>query len=393
MPTYTSGLFYKQRLLTPGPTAVPEAVLLEMAQPIIHHRTKQFQAIFGDLSQRLQRLYRTAGPVLTIAGSGTTAFEAAAVSLIRPGSKAITIASGKFGERWQDIYDLFGVAQVRINIPWGDAVRPEQVADALRANPDASVVTMCHSETSTAAAADVRAVAEVVRRSDALLIVDGITSVGALPVEMDAWGIDALVTGSQKALMLPPGLGFVGLGERALQRLKEVQPHGYYNLDLRRWLKSWHEKDVPFTPPVSLVRGQRLALEMIEAQGLENVWARTARLAAGTRAAFQAMGLRLIATSPSDSVTGAFYPPGVEDSKFRAALRDKFGVHVAGGQDGRGAKWKGKIFRVSHMGYVDAGDTLAALSAIESELIELGQKIKPGTAVAAAAAVWGASVS
>jgi aspartate aminotransferase-like enzyme len=382
------GLFYKQRLLTPGPTAVPEAVLLEMAQPIIHHRTKPFQAIFADMSQKLQRLYRTKGPVLTIPGSGTTAFEATAISLIRPGARAITIASGKFGERWQDIYDQYGVEQVKINVPWGEAVRPEQVEQALQSTPNASVVTCCHSETSTAAASDVKAVAEVVRRSDALLIVDGITSVGAIPVEMDAWGIDALVTGSQKALMLPPGLGFVGLGERALTRLKEVQAKGYYDLDLRRWLKSWHENDVPFTPPVSLIRGQRIALDMIESQGLENVWARTAQLAVGTRAAFKAMGLQIISSSPSDSVTGAFYPAGVDDSPFRAALRDQFGIHIAGGQDGRGAKWKGKIFRVSHMGYVDAGDTLAGLSAIEAELVRLGQPIKPGSAVAAAVKSW-----
>lgn len=384
-------LFNKQRLLTPGPTSVPEAVLLEMAQPIIHHRTKQFQAIFKDLSERLQRLYRTSGPVLSIAGSGTTAFEAAQISLARPGSKVIAVAGGKFGERWQDIYDAYaktlGLEVIKLNVPWGQAVTAQQIIQTLEQNPGVSAVALCHSETSTATACDIKAIAAAVGKAsagEALLIVDGITSVGALPVEMDAWGIDCLVTGSQKALMLPPGLGFVGLGARALKRLEEVKPQGYYNLDLRRWLKSWQKNDVPFTPPVSLIRGQRVALEMIEAEGLENVWARAAHLAAASRSAFGAMGLKLCSAAPADSVTGAFYPEGVDDKKFRAAVRDNHGIHIAGGQSGRGAAWEGKVFRISHMGYVDAGDTLAGLAAIESELRAAGVPIAPGTAVAAA---------
>jgi len=384
----TTRLFYKQRLLTPGPTAVPEAVLLEMAQPIIHHRTKQFQAIFKELSDRLKRVYRTEHPVLTISGSGTTSFEAAQLSLVRPGSSVITIAGGKFGERWQDIYDRYaqplGLTNVKIDVPWGEAVDAAQVEAALKEHPDTSVVTVVHSETSTATACDVEAIAKVVSKTDALLIVDGITAVGALPVEMDGWGIDCIVTGSQKSLMLPPGLGYVGLGPRAQQRLKDVEPTVTYNLDLRKWLASYQKNDVPFTPPVSLIRGQRVALELIENEGLENVWSRCATLAKACRAALEAMGLTLCSTSPSDSVTGAYYPDGVDDSKFRAAVRDKHGIHIAGGQDGRGAKWKGKIFRLSQMGYVDAGDTLAALAAVEAELIAAGTSIKPGTGVSAA---------
>ncbi len=391
MPPNPANLFQKTRLLTPGPTDVPPAVLLEMAQPIIHHRTKQFQEIFGDLSEKLQWLYRTTSPVLTIAGSGTTAFEAAQVSLVKPGSKAITIAGGKFGERWQDIYDQYaqplGIEQVKINVPWGQAADPDQVEAALKEHPGVSVVTLVHSETSTATATNVQAIAAIVAKTEALLLVDGITAVGALPVEMDAWGVDVLVTGSQKAMMLPPGLGFVGLGERAIRRLEAVAPSAYYNLDMRRWLASWKKNDVPFTPPVSLVRGQRVALEMMQAQGLDTIWSRTSGLATMARAALKAMGLELISASPSDSVTGAYYPEGVEDSTFRSSLRDQHHLHIAGGQDGRGAKWKGKIFRLSHMGYVDAGDTLAALAAIESQLREAGVSIDPGVALAAASAV------
>ncbi|MEX0775561.1 MAG: alanine--glyoxylate aminotransferase family protein [Phycisphaeraceae bacterium] len=386
-------VLFKQRVMTPGPVEVPPAVLLEMAQPIIHHRTKQFQAIFKDMSDKLARLFRTSGPVLSLAGSGTTAFEAAMISLAKPGSTVISVASGKFGERWQDIYDTYskalGLTNVKINVPWGQAVLPEQINQALTAHANVSVVTLVHSETSTATACDLAAIAAVTRKHDVLLLVDGITSVGAFPVEMDEWGVDALVTGSQKAMMLPPGLGYVGLGERARARLSEVKPSGYYNLDLRRWLKSWEKNDVPFTPPVSLIRGQLAALNMIEAQGLENVWARTRKLAAATRAAFVAMGLTLCSQSPSDSVTGAYYPTpgGVDDKKFRAAVRDKHGIHLAGGQDGRGAEWEGKVFRVSHMGYVDGGDTLAALCAIEAELHAMAPgklQGQPGTALAAA---------
>jgi len=381
-----AALYFKPRLMTPGPTDVPPAVLLEMAKPIIHHRTKQFQAIFAELSERLKRVFRTENPVLSLAGSGTTAFEAAQVSLAKPGSSVIAVASGKFGERWQDIFDVYAKSMnlrpVKINVAWGDAVRPAEIEAAIKANPDTSVVAIVHSETSTATACDLKAIAVVVAKTDALLLVDGITGVGALPVEMDAWGIDALVTGSQKAMMLPPGLGFVGLGKRALKRLAEVKPGPCYNLDLRRWLKSYEKNDVPFTPPVSLIRGQRVALEMIEEQGLEKIWARTAKLAAATRAAFKAIGLKLISSSPSDSVSGAYYPAGVDDSKFRAALRNKYGIEIAGGQDGRGGQWKGKIFRISHMGYVDAADTLATLAAIEAEL-----GATPGSAVAAAAKV------
>lgn len=391
IPNKLSSPFYKPRVLTPGPTEVPPAVLLEMAQPIIHHRTKQFQAIFADLSQKLQWLLGTRGPVLTLAGSGTTAYEAAQVSLVKPGSTVVTISGGKFGERWQDVYESYGqtlgIKQVQINVPWGQAVAPVAVAEALKQHPQTSVVTLCHSETSTATACDVHAIAQIVGASDALLIVDGITSVGALPVKMDEWGIDVLVTGSQKALMLPPGLGYVGLGERALKRLEEVKASGYYNLDLRRWLASWKQNDVPFTPPVSLIRGQKVALDLIQGQGLEAVWRRTARLAQATRAALAAMGIKLISSSPSDSVTGGFYPEGVEDSAFRAALRDQHGVHITGGQSGRGGKWKGKIFRVSHMGWVDGGDTLTAVAAIEAELRAAGVKITPGTALGAAGGV------
>ncbi len=385
----------QQRLLTPGPTAVPQPVLEEMARPIIHHRTAEFEAIFAEVGQRLAKLMQTRGPVLSIAGSGTTAFEAAQVSLARPGSTVVAVGGGKFGERWQDIFDQYEgtmtLKPLRIEVPWGEAVSPDTIEQVLREHEDVSLVAVVHSETSTATACDIRAVAAAVQSAapGALLLVDGITSVGAMPIEQDAWGIDALVTGSQKALMLPPGLGYVGLGERALMRLEEVKAGPCYNLDLRRWLKAHAKNTVPFTPPVSLIRGQLVALKMIEQEGLENVHKRTAALARATRAAFTTLGLALCSHRPSDSVSGAYYPDEVDDKTFRSALRDEYGIHIAGGQDGRGASWSGRIFRLSHMGYVSAEDTLAALSAIETLLLKLAPgtiACKAGEAVAAAEA-------
>lgn len=367
----------KQRLLTPGPTQVPDEVLRELACPIIHHRTDQFRSILAEVGELLQRVFRTEQPVLTLSGSGTTAFEAAQISLVKPGSKVITVASGKFGERWQDVYDAYGdllsVRQIRINLPWGDAVQPERLGQALAENPDVSVVVVVHSETSTATACDLQAIADQVRAfgQDALLLVDGITSVGALPIEMDAWGVDVLVTGSQKALMAPPGLGYVALGKRAVARLAEIKPRGYF-LDLRKWLESWRENDVPFTPPVNLIRGQRIALQMMLDEGMPDIWARTANMAKATRAAFEVMGLQGVSIRPTDSLSGAQYPPGIQDAAFRAALRGRHGIHIAGGHHGRGAQWKGKIFRISHMGHIDGDDMLAAIAAIECELRAAG---------------------
>ncbi|MDX1682198.1 MAG: alanine--glyoxylate aminotransferase family protein [Phycisphaeraceae bacterium] len=388
----TLHLLSKKRLMTPGPTDVPPPVLLEMAQPVIHHRTEAFREIFRDLSKKLQWLCRTEHPVLTITGSGTTAFEAAQCSLATPDSRVLTVAGGKFGERWQDVYDAYAPAigvteNIKIDLEWGQAPSPAQIEEVLDAHPDVSVVTVVHSETSTATACNIKAIAEVVQRTDALLIVDGITSVGAMEVEMDEWGIDVLVTGSQKALMMPPGLGFVALGPRALKRLESVGTGPSYNLDLRKWLKSWENGDTPFTAPVNLVRGQRVALEMLQDQGLEAIWARVKRLASATREALSDLGLRIASHSPSDSVTALGYPEGIDDAEFRAAVRDRHGVHLAGGQNGRNGQWKGKIFRISHMGYVDAGDTLAALHAIETELNRAGVHADPGSALAAAAKV------
>ena len=381
-----------QILLTPGPTQVPPDVLQAISQPVIHHRTAAFREIFSELGTLLQHVFCTDHPVLTLAGSGTTAFEAAAVSLACPGQRAVTCANGKFSERWQDLYATYGVEQERVDVPWGEAIDPARVEEAL-ARSGATVVTLVHSETSTATASDVRSIAEIVHRHDALLIVDGITSVAALPLEMDAWSVDCVVCGSQKALMLPPGLGFVALGPRALHRLGAVDGLPAFHLDLRRWLSAYRKGDVPYTPPVNLIRGQRVALQRVVDQGLEQVWKDTSQRASATRAALATMGLALISVAPSDSVTGAFYPTVgdgvIDDGVFRSVLRDHHGIHIAGGQSGRLGDLARRAFRISHMGFIDAAQTRQGLEAIETEFIAAGAAIQAGVALPAFDAVMG----
>ena len=368
----------RMRLFTPGPTSVPEEVLLEMARPVFHHRTQEYRALFANCNQMLQKVFQTANPVLTIAGSGTAAYEAAMINTIPAGGKVLALSNGKFAERWVTIAQRNKYDVTVLKAEYGCAISPSQVADALgKGTYDA--VTLCHSETSTCTVLDLRAIAAHVRRTGAILIVDGITSVGAIPVKPDEWGVDILVTGSQKALMLPPGLSFLSLSEKARQKVQTVgQPNLY--LSLSHYLKSLADNDVPWTPAVTLVRGLRISLSLILQEGLENVWKRTAALARATRAAAVAMGLKVFSSSPVDSVTGIRYPDGLDDKAFRGALREQFNIHLAAGQ----GTMQGKIFRISHMGYVDAFDTLGAISAMEIVMRRQGYKFNFGAGVAAA---------
>lgn len=359
-------------LLTPGPTPVPTRVVEAMSQPIIPHRSAEFEAILERCSERLARVFRMKGPVLMIAGSGTTAFEAAQLSLIAPGERTVSLASGKFGRRWQEIYDripsALRISNTKISAKWGEPIDPNRLAESLRKQPFVAAVTLVNCETSTATVNDIKTLAGVVREHapDALVLVDGITSVGALPMDPDQWGVDVMVSGSQKAFMLPPGLGFVAMGSRALDWLEDVR-HGEsiapLSLDLRAYLASQAQNSTPFTPPIQLVRGLDAALEMMLEERMESIWERTARSARACRASLQAMGLKLASASPSDSVTGAYWPEGVGD-EVRTACREKHGVIFAGGQ----GEWKGRVLRISHMGAVTDEDLAAAIDAIAAEL-------------------------
>jgi aspartate aminotransferase-like enzyme len=372
----------KQRLFTPGPTDVPPEVLVEMAKPIFHHRTERFKKMFGEVHDGLKKLLFTANDVLTIAGSGTAAMEAA-IACACPRDKKVLVANGgKFGERWVKVAKVYGLNVDEVKVEWGTALSPELVKTKLASGGYGAVVVV-HSETSTATAADLQAIGQVVAGTEAILIADCITSAGTLPLKQDDWKVDIVAAGSQKAFMLPPGLAFVSASPKAWANIEKISAPVFY-LNLKAYKKSLAANDVPYTPAVSLIRGLQVALAMIHAIGIEKVWARSALLAKATREAAKALGLTVFSKQPADSVTGILYPPGVVDKTFRGKiLRDKYGCSVAGGQD----HLEGKMFRVSHMGYIDPLDTIGLIAAIEYALTECGVKVEIGKGVATAAKV------
>lgn len=364
----------KKRLFTPGPTPVPETVMLRMAEPIIHHRNPEFQEVLARVNQDLKYVFQTSGPVLTLTCSGTGGVEATFVSLFSPGDRVISVNGGKFGERWVKMPQAFGLNVTEIKTEWGRAVQPDEILAALRKHPEAKAVYVVHSETSTGTAADIRTIARVIREnSHALVCVDGITAIGAHELRFDEWGIDVCVTGSQKGLMIPPGLAFVALSERAIKAMETATLPRFY-FDLRKALKSFEKNDTPWTPAISLIIGLDAALNMIRAEGIENVWARHRRLSSGLRAGIEAMGLKLFSDSPSYAVTPVWVPDGVEWKSFNKILKLDNGVTIAGGQD----EFAGRIFRVSHLGYYDDLDMITVVAAIERTLMQLKFNLTPG---------------
>jgi len=378
----------KDYLLAPGPTPVPARVLLAMANPLIHHRTPQFSAIFADARAGLKKLYQTEQDVLMLAASGTGAMESAVTNCFSAGDEVIVVNAGKFGERWLKLCKAFELEPIEIRCEWGEAVAVEQVERALREHPKARGVFLQASETSTTAVHPVEQIAALTRRSEALLVVDGITAVGVYDLPMDRWGVDVLVTGSQKALMLPPGLAFIALGERAWARQKESRQRRFY-FDLARERDNQAKNTTAWTPAISLVIGLREALAMLEEEGLQNAFARQARQAEATRAAAAALGLKLVAPkNPSPASTGIYTPEKVEGGKMVAYLRDKMRVTFAGGQD----HLKGKIVRIAHLGYVGTFDTIVAIAALEMALQRFGHELELGRGVGAAQRVLSAAL-
>ena len=370
----------KKYLFTPGPAPVPPEVLLEMARPIIHHRTPEFSAILDSVRERLKPLFGTREQILLLASSGTGAMEAAVTNLIARGDHAIFINGGKFGERWGKLLATYGAVGHEIKAEWGRAVRPEQVDEALRANPQAKAVLMQASETSTCTVHPVDEVGRLTCKRGTLLIVDGITSVGVFEQKMDEWGVDALITGSQKALMLPPGLGVIALSPRALEVAQKNRAPRFY-FDLPRELKAQRdEHTTAWTPPVSLIFGLNRTLELLHAETLPKVFARHRMMAEATRSAAPALGLRLISPdSPAPGVTGILTPEGLDGGKLVRLMRDELGVSVQGGQD----QMKGRLVRIGHMGYLAPFDMLTAISALEIGLDRLGYRFAIGAGVAA----------
>jgi len=369
----------KQYLLSPGPTPIPNEVALAMSETMIHHRTPQFNKVFEEARQGLKTLFGTNGDVLILASSGTGAMEAAVANLFSPGDKVLVINGGKFGERWLNIANAFGLDPVEVKVEWGKAVKVDVVEKQLNLHPDIQSVMIQASETSTTVLHPVKEIAKLTKNGP-LFLVDGVTAVGVLPVPLDEWGIDALVTGSQKALMLPPGLGFIALSERAWQKTKKAKlPRFYFDLNLER--KNQAKGSGAFTPAVSLIFGLRASLDMMAREGFDRVYARHARMARATRAAATAMGLKLLAPdSPSPAATGIFLPKGLDADKVLDYLRDQMGVILAEGQD----QLKGKAIRIAHVGYMGAFDVITAIAALEMALRKFGAEIPFGRGVAAA---------
>ncbi len=368
----------KRYLLAPGPTPIPPEVLQAMAQPIIHHRTPEYEALFAEVRRDLRMLFQCKHEVLMFAASGTGAMEGAVVNTLSPGDHVIVLRGGKFGERWGEICEAYGLRLLPVDVPYGKSVDPAAVAAALREAPGSKAVFATHSETSTGAIHDIQGIAAVVRATDALLVVDAITSLGVLDLPMDDWGVDIVVAGSQKALMLPPGLAFAALSDKAWARVPSARlPKFYFNFTAER--NAIEKNQSAYTPAVSLVMGLRESLRLILAEGLPTVFARHERLARATRAGVQAIGLTLFADRPGAACTAVTVPEGIDGGAIVKGFR-KRGITIAGGQ----GSMKGKIFRIAHMGYVDTFDILTALGGLELVLSELGYPVKLGAGVRAA---------
>lgn len=370
----------KRYLLAPGPTTIPPEVLLKMAEPILHHRNPLFEEVVAEVRENLKYLFGSKNEVLIFASSGTGAMEGAITNMLSPGDKAICIRSGKFGERWGNICKAYGVEAINIELPWGEDLDPGLVEKTVKANPGVKGVYMQATETSTGVMFPVKQVADIVKNyPEILMVVDGITGVGVFPLPMDEWKIDVLVSGSQKALMLPPGLAMAGVSDKAWEFNKSAKcPRFYFNW--AKELTNLQKNQTNFTPAISLISGLRESLRIIKTEGLENVYKRIDKLAYATREGAKALGLKVFAKTPSPAVTAICAPEGVDGEAIYKTLWKKYGVTGAGGQD----QLKGKVFRIATLGYADEYDVVTAIAALEFTLKDLGYKFEIGKGVAKA---------
>lgn len=372
----------KKYLMTPGPTPVPEDIRLEMAKPIIHHRTKEYQAIFKDVTEGLRKVFKTSNDVYTFTSSGTGAMEASIVNVLSSGDKIIVVRGGKFGERFGDIAKAYGVEVIPIDIEWGNAPSPDVIKDTLKNNPAVKGVYTTLCETSTATVFDIKAIGEVVKATGALFVVDTISGLGADNFENDAWDVDIAICGSQKGLMIPPGLAFCSVSEKAWKAAENSKlPKFYFNF--KKYKKAWLDTDTPFTSAITLVIGLKKALESINQKGIDNVIAEHQSQARAFREACKSMGLKIFSRSPSSAVTAVNTPDGMDADSLIKLLKTEFGVTFAGGQEAL----KGKIFRCAHMGGIDREHTIESIKALEQALAKLGYKFKSGSGVEAASKI------
>lgn len=370
----------KRLLLTPGPTPIPPEVVAAMATPLPHHRSPEFKELLVRVLEKLRTVFRTSDDVLLFAASGTGAFESAYANLLSPGDRILVVTAGHFGDRWVKVGEAYRADVEVLRYPWGARPDPDEVAARVVGRDDLAAVFVVHSETSTGATADVQAIAERTRDRSAVLVVDAISSLGATPLETEAWGLDVVVTGSQKALMTPPGLAFVSVGARAVERAaRATNPRFYF--DWARTLTAQRGGSTPFTPAISLILGLDAALDRIEAVGMETMWERTRRMGAGVRAAVKALGLELYSPDDPDCslVTAVTIPDGVDGDAVRLGLRDRHGITVAGGQ----GPLKGRIVRFGAFGFIEPLDLVAGMAAFEQELAAAGHPVELGAGVGA----------
>ena len=372
-------------LMIPGPTPVPENVLLALAKHPIGHRSGEFSQIMADVTANLKWLHQTQNDVLMLTVSGTGAMEAGMINFFSPGDRVVVVHNGKFGERWAEVAKAFALDVQEVTAPWGQPIDPNDLKSALAADTAKAIkgVIVTHSETSTGVINDLETMAKDIKAHGALIIVDAVTSLGAVNVPIDEWSLDVVCSGSQKGFMIPPGLGFVTVSSKAWAAYKVAKLPRYY-MDLGKYSKDAAKNTTPFTPPVNLIFALQVALKMMQAEGLEQIFARHQRLMHATRAAVTAMGLDLYAPDGhgSPAIT-AVAPTTVDAEQVRSVMKKKFDIVLAGGQD----HLKGKIFRIGHLGFVCDRDILTAIAALEATLAELGHTGTPGAGVAAAAQV------
>ena len=368
----------KTYLMSPGPTPIPERVLTAMSEPIIHHRAPLFEEIMESVRDGLKYLYQTKTEVIMHASSGTGAMEAAVANTLSAGDEVICVRGGKFGERWAEISEAYGVKPINIDVTWGQAVDPTAIADALGANKNIKAVMVQASETSTGVGHPIKEIADIVRtKGDTILIVDAISALGVIDLPVDDWGLDVVVSGSQKGLMLPPGLAFASVSEKAWEFVKRSNLPKYY-FDYAKENKNLLKNQTAYTPAISLIVGLKEAVNIIKEIGLKKLFSRYEQMADATRKAALGMGLRLFAPdSPSGSITAIQSPPDIDGQAVVKHLRETHGITIAGGQ----SQLKGKIFRIAHMGYVDRYDIIMTLAALEMTLKNLGYDIELGSGV------------
>ena len=371
----------KKYLFSPGPTMLPPEVLLKMAEPIMHHREPEFEKIFAEIRQGLKYLFQTKNEVLIFTSSGTGAMEGAVSNLLSKGDKALVVRGGKFGERWGEICKAYGIEFIPVDVEWGRAVDPEKIQEILKSDPSIRAVYTQASETSTGVKHPIKEIAEIVKKyDDTIIVVDAITGIGVFNIPMDEWGLDVVVSGSQKALMLPPGLAFAALSDKAWKFVERSDLPKYY-FNFKKELKSAQKNQSSYTPAISLFVGLRETLNMIRKEGLEGVFRRHEKLAAATRAAVKGLGLELFAPeTPSNALTAIKIPAGIDGLKLQALFFERFGITVAEGQD----RAKGKIIRIAHLGYYERLDMVMVISALEMLLKEMGYAFELGTGVKAA---------